>query len=99
MESEKFPQLIREAGASLADKIGALTEHAEHFIAKQVEVMKERGDAVELGEDELRLLKAYRGFKARNPANAVFSWRTPDEPGIVLPEAPSLIVDPREVCT
>lgn len=97
MQNDKFPELIAAAGGNMADRLGAMREHAEHFIAKQVEAMKESGQAVELGDDELRLLKAYRAFKARSAPGTVFAWTTPNDGGIVLPpDLPSLLVDPRE---
>jgi len=97
MESEKFPELIQAAGGSLAEKMNLMREKAEHFIAEHVEVMKEQGKAVELGEDELRLLTAYRAFKNRSPSGAVFSWKIPTPEGIVIPTEPCLIQDPRQV--
>lgn len=97
MESEKFDRLITSAGRDLS-ALGPLIEKAEHFIAEQMEAMKERGEAVELSDDELRLVKAYQSFKARSPGGSVFSWQTPpSENEIVLPPIPSLLVDPREV--
>lgn len=97
MEADKFERLVENAGGELAAKFDMLREKAECFVHKQVEEMKQRGEAVELGEDELRLLKAYRAFKARSQPGAVFSWSTPVDSAIVVPSEPCLIVDPREV--
>lgn len=99
MERDKFDAVIRNGGASLSEALHMLREKAEHVIAEQVEAMKERGEAVELGEDELRLLKAYRAFKCRSRPGSRFSWTTPDEAGIVIPESPCLIIDPRAAGT
>lgn len=97
MQADQFERLINQEGSHLASQVKMLREKAEHLIAEHVEALKERGEAFELSEDESRLLMAYRAFKSRSPSGAVFSWKTPEENGIVLPISPSLIVDPREV--
>ena|SRR3990167_9845135 len=96
MQPEKYDQAIENVGSRLSDQLNILREKAEFLIAEEFEVAKERGDAVELGEDELRLLKAYRSFKARSPSNSVFLWRTPVEWSFAVPVEFSLLVDPRE---
>lgn len=96
---EKFAEMTEAVGERLADQFNVLREKAEHFIAEEIESMKDRGDAIELTTDELAMIKAYRAFLDRSPVGSVFSWRQSfiDRPGIVVPQEPSLIIDPREV--
>ena len=100
MNTEKFPELESAASENLASKFQAMKEHAEHIIHEQARQMIAEEKAFELSEDEERMLKAYRAFKNRMTPGAVFSWESPAvENCIVIPESPSLIIDPREVTT
>lgn len=99
---EKFAEMAEAAGGRFAEELNVLREKAEHFIAEEMQVMKERGDAVDLTPDELAMIKAYRNFVAKTPAGTAFpafSWRPSflDQPGIVFLQEPTLIVDPRDV--
>ena len=98
MNSEKFPTLERRATDSMTEKLNTLREHAEHFVAQQVEAMKASGEAMELSSDEERLLRAYRGFVTRSKPGAVFSWESSKAgPQIVTPADVSIIRDPSDV--
>ena len=77
MNSDKFPELERRATSSLADRFGAMKEHAEHVIAEKVEQMKAEGQAHELTDDEEAMLLSYKRFYARSKPGSVFQWRTP----------------------
>jgi hypothetical protein len=82
----------------MQSKLSKLQEHAEHFACDAMERMVEQGDAIELTDDEGRLLKSYRQFVTRSKPGAVFSWRSLDDSAkIVTPEDPSFIVDPCDV--
>ena len=97
---EKFEAMTEAAGGKLAEQFGMLREKAEFLIAEEMQVMKERGAVIDLGEDELAMLKSYRAFLARSKPGAVFSWRPSfTEPVFLLPSDPVLIRDPREVST
>ena len=78
-------------------QVHALKEHAEHAAFQAVNKLVEDGRAVELSDDEMDMIKAYRRFVARSRPGKRFKWTTPTEPSLVIPEAPSLIIDPREV--
>lgn len=96
MHSEKINELRSELCELLEDR-GTMGEVAEHFAAQQVEKMVEDGDAIELSEDEIRMLKEYRRYRETN-ASGVFSWQFSDEqPTFVVPDEPSLLIDPRNV--
>lgn len=98
MNSEKFPELERRSASSLADKFGAMKEHAEHVIAEKVQEMKASGEAHELTDDEEAMLIAYKRFYAKSKPGSVFQWRTPRvQQGIVTPTTVSLILHPQEV--
>lgn len=96
MNVDKFPELTNRASSSLADKFAAMKEHAGHIIAEKVSEMKANGEAHELSNDEEQMLLAYKRFNARSAPGSVFQWRTPKNSGIVLPAAPSLLLNPQE---
>ena len=98
MNSYKFPELERRSTTSLADKFGAMKEHAEHVIAEKVQQMKEDGLAHELTDDEESMLMSYKRFYARSKPGSVFQWQTPRvQFEIVMPPDVSLIQHPQEV--
>jgi hypothetical protein len=98
MNSDKFPELERRSMTSLADKFGAMKQHAEHVIAEKVQQMKDEGLAHELTDDEEAMLLAYKRFYAKSKPGSVFQWRTPRvQQGIVTPPDVSLILNPQEV--
>lgn len=98
MNVDKFPELEKRSTTSLADKFGAMKEHAEHVIAEKVQQMKAEGLAHELTDDEEAMLIAYKRFYAKSKPGSVFQWRTPRvQSGIVMPPDVSLILHPQEV--
>lgn len=99
MNQDKFPELISTAGDSLHKNLNVLREKAEHFIAEQLEVMKEEEKIVDLKDDELDMIKAYQAFKNRSKPGSIFHWTTPVINELVFPVNPTLIIDPREVST
>jgi len=97
MNVEKFQPLIENAGAELSSITKLFREKAEFLVAEQLEVMKEEGSVLEMSEDEIDLIKAYRRFKERSKPGSVFGWKSPIDSKIVIPNQVSLLVDPREV--
>ena len=97
MNSEKMEHLKSGIFDRFREELGTLREHAEHFASQQVESMIERGDAIELSDDEIDMVKAYRRFDARSAPGSMFQWRTSPKESIVIPDEPSLLVHPREV--
>jgi hypothetical protein len=65
---------------------------AETLLRQKLDNLVEEEKAIELTDDEMRMLKAYR-----SSTKEIFSWRRPKPEGIVLPTEPTLLVDPREV--
>ena len=57
-----------------------------------------RGNPIELSEDEIRMVQAYRRFVATHAPGDAFGWQSPiDDHSIILATAPQLLADPREV--
>jgi len=99
MTPEKLGCLESGIADRLKEQLGTLQEHAEHFAHRQVEKMIEEEQAIQLTEDEERLLKSYRAFVSRSIPGAVFSWKSPEEAKLVIPETRALLRDPREMST
>jgi hypothetical protein len=97
MESEKIEDVKSVVIEEMKQHLGTLREHAEHFANRAIASKIESGEAFELSEDEIRLLKSYRAFVLRSKPKSVFSWVTPDSNELVLPAEPCLIQDPRLV--
>lgn len=98
MNTEKFAELESKASESLVSRMQALREQADQVIHEQVETMKASGAALELSDDEERMLRAYKAFVRRTKPGAVFSWKTPVVPAaIVTPDDVSIILDPQDV--
>jgi hypothetical protein len=97
MNPEAMESLRGEIEGKLRDQLDTLREHAEHFAVEAVDEMIDKGTAIELTEDEERMLQAYRVFRQRN-SEGVFSWQMPVDKSLIteLPE-PALLRDPREV--
>ena len=96
MNSDKFQELGDLIQGRLMQQAGLHSEAAEFFAKDAVDQMVEKGSAIELSDDEERMLAAYRRFREKH-ASGIFSWVMEETPGLVLPETPSLIVDPRDV--
>lgn len=72
------------------------SEAAELFADQAVSQMVDDGMAIELTDDEERLLKAYRQFRCSNNGG-VFKWRVESERQLIVPTTPVLIQDPRDM--
>ncbi len=97
MNPDAVKSLRGEIEGSLREQLGTLREHAEHFAVQAVDEMVDKGTAIELSDDEERMLRAYRAFRQRN-SSGVFSWQMPEDKSLIteLPE-PALLRDPREI--
>ena len=99
MNQEGFEKLEKSSATTLVDRFAALREQAEQVVAERVEALKATGDAIELSDEEIRMIRAYRRFVSRTKPGGVFSWRSRDatENKIVTPGDVSIILDPQEV--
>lgn len=95
MNSERMEKAIGDIAAKLEQQ-GGLREHAKYLANQTMADMVDKQEAFELTEDEERMLKAYRKYRERN-ATGVFAWKVEQDLSLVVPESPSLIVDPRDV--
>lgn len=95
MQSDKLHDVERTVADSLMSELSTLREHAEHFAHQTMDAMVETGDAIELSEDEERLLRSYRQFCEQN-TTGVFSWQKPADEGLIIPTH-DMLVDPRDV--
>lgn len=92
-------KLIQSDIAKSLEGLGGLREHAEHFANQAIAKKIDTGEVLELTEDEIRMIKAYRQFVARNQPRKRFKWLTSNEQGIVIPPDPAFLQDPRDVST
>jgi hypothetical protein len=101
MESQKFEQLENNLSAELERRATSLERklEAQKLAALEVERMKAAGEAHEITDEEIRMIRSLRRFKATCKPGDVFKWQTRPVEGIVItPEnAPAMIVDPQEV--
>lgn len=74
-----------------------MREESELFVSEAMQKKVDDGDAIELSDDELRMVMAYRTFLNGNPSKSVFKWRVEfDNEKLFVPaETTSLLVDPR----
>lgn len=93
MESRSALGMLQEAERN--DAIRRMEAHAR--VHDVIAAMKEEGKALELTEEEERLLRSFRRFKISCKPGAVFKWQTrPDPAGVVLAEETGLVRDPQE---
>lgn len=90
-------KLIQSDIAKSLEGLGSLREHAEHFAHQAIAKKLDTGEVLELTEDEIRMIKAYRQFAARNQPGKRFKWLTSNEQDIVIPPDPAFLQDPRDV--
>jgi hypothetical protein len=96
MNSERFEELQTSAVAELVtDKV----KNARDAVGKRLTEMVESGEANILTDEEERMIRSLRRFKATCKPGAVFRWQTRPAEGVTItPEnAPVMIYDPQEV--
>jgi hypothetical protein len=99
MEGTKFEQLESNLSAEIERRATTLERKLEAQIlaAREVERMKAEGEAHEISDEEVRMIRALRRFKARCKPGGVFKWQTRPIEGVTIHEDTSLIQDPQEV--
>src|SRR5580704_11457051 len=97
MEQSKFDELEHRAASSAEmDEIKKFETHAR--VRSVIEEMKAEGKALELSEEEERMLHAFRRFKLRMRKDGdVFTWQTRKPEGLQLAAETAEILDPSEV--
>jgi hypothetical protein len=101
MNSEKFSDLEVTSAAALEKFATTLDRklEAREVVRQTMEDLKRAGEALELSDEEIRLLQELRKFKASCKPGAVFKWQTqPSQPGgVIIGEDTALIEDPQRV--
>lgn len=97
MQERYFSELEqRAAGASFRDQVEQLEAQAR--VRDQIDAMRAEGKALELSEEEVRLLESFRRFKLRMRKDGeVFKWQTRRPEGVQVVGDTALIVAPEEV--
>lgn len=97
MNIEQFQDLATRSSADLEKLFRGEKQLAEQVIKSGLGQMVDAGKAYVLGDEEERLLRSFRRFKATCKAGAIFKWQARPEEGIIAPPEPALIRDPQEV--
>lgn len=92
-------KLIQSDIAKSLEGLDILREYAKHFAHRVIAKKIDTGKVLELTEDEIRMIKAYRQFVARSQPGKKFKWLTSNEQNIVIPPDAAFFQDPRDVST
>jgi hypothetical protein len=104
MQSEKFNELedrsVREmACAARAAELMDIVRQLEvrTTVCDQIEAMKAEGKALELSDEEIKLLKAFRRFKLRMRRDQeIFQWIADRPAGVEVAAETAEIISPAE---
>ncbi len=96
MQEQKFDEL--ENRASLSSEMDAIKKlEARARVHHEIEAMKAEGKALELTEEEEKLLHSFRRFKLRmRKEGEIFTWQTRRPTGVQIVEETAEIVHPQE---
>ncbi len=96
MEREKFEELEdRASNIGHLDAIKMLEARAR--VHQTIESMKAEGKALELSDEEERMLHSFRRFKLRMRKHGeVFTWQTRKPDGVQIVEETAEILHPSE---
>ncbi len=97
MERAKFEELEdRASNIGQLDAIKMLEARAR--VHQEIESMKAEGKALELSDEEERMLHSFRRFKLRMRKHGeVFTWQTRKPEGVQLVKETANILHPSEV--
>lgn len=97
MGPEKYNDLeVRASQISEVDMIKKL--EARSRVHQTIEAMKAEGTALELSDEEIKILHAFRRFKLRMRKDGeVFTWQTRRPEDVQLVEDTAEIIHPSEV--
>lgn len=104
MQEQKYNELRQETAREMSDELFGERAHQraakalEDAIARKVAEMTADGRAFRLTDEEERIIKSFRRFKANcSKDGQVFKWQTRRSEGVI--EAPETVFvrDPQEV--
>ncbi len=97
MQEQKFDELEhRASNVGQLDEIRNLEARAR--VHQEIELMKAEGKALELSDEEERMLHSFRRFKLRMRKHGeVFTWQTRKPEGVQIVEETANILHPSEV--
>lgn len=99
MQEQKIEELEQRSSEALEREQSALMRklEAQKIIHSEIEAMRAEGKVQSLTEEEERMLRSFRGFKARTKPGGVFKWQTrPDAEVVEAPEV-TLVTDAQDV--
>jgi uncharacterized protein YecA (UPF0149 family) len=96
MQEQKYSELEERASQTgERDVIKKLEARAR--VHQQIEAMKAEGTALELSDEEIKLLESFRRFKLRMRKDGeVFTWQSRRPEGVQLAEETAEIIYPSE---
>lgn len=96
MNLPKYEELEQRASFSVElDDIRRLESRAR--VHQEIEAMKAEGKALELSDEEIKLLESFRRFKLRMRKDGeVFTWQTRRPEGVQLVNETAEIIHPSE---
>lgn len=105
MNAETLNDIQQRANESLSNSdvldISATLRRrlAAETVQREIEAQVEAGKVLQLTEEEIRVLRAFRRFKQTCKAGQVFKWQTaPDDPTSVVIAGDSVhITDPQDL--
>jgi hypothetical protein len=99
MQEQKFDELEhRASNAGQLDEIKKL--EARVRVHQEIELMKAEGKALELSDEEERMLHSFRRFKLRMRKHGeVFTWQTRKPEGVQIVEETAEILHPSEIAS
>lgn len=99
MQETKIGELSERAALMLEEQEPLLTRklEAQQAVMSEIEAMRREDEILTLTEEEERMLRSFRGFKARTKPGGVFRWQTRPDDAVVGTLETSLITDPQDV--
>lgn len=108
MEQQKYEELGNRSTEAMAreESRGALSAakrdlirklEARQIIEAQIQYMRDRGEALTLSEEEVKMLESFRRFKLRMRKDGeVFTWQTRRPEGVQIASETAEILHPSE---
>lgn len=99
MQETKIDELTERSTRKFEDFDPSLMRvlEAQKVIHSEIEAMRAEDKILALTEEEERMLRAFRGFKARTKPGGVFKWQTRKGDTVVAAPETALIADPQDV--
>jgi hypothetical protein len=99
MEDRKFEQLAEQSAKALEERETFFSRklEARRIVELEIEAMKKAGEAHEISEEEIRMVRSFRRFKVTCKAGDIFKWQTRPIDGVSIHVDTSLVKDPQEV--